>query len=415
MTSRMQRTLAFLALTLTAGVMFKIPYLKTVFYDAMITDLSVTNAQLGALTGTYSIVKVLIYIPCGILVDKFNNRIMLTVSTFLMAGLTLWYGFLPSYGTLQVIHVLFAFSNAVYWVAFIKAIRMLGSQDQQGSLFGLSEGLRALSGAGITFLGLWFLSIFGDGASGIYSVLYSYAGCYFLLTMAIWIFTPKDAAEGPTKTATLKDYIQVLKVPGVWLVALLVALAYSAQIVSEYTTPYLTNVFGMTVVTAGIIGTVRSYMTGVLSAPVFGKLADKTGSQSRMVMFLLLAETLMAVAFFIVPGTPGLLFVVVTMVIVWSVLMYGVRGIYYSTMGEAGVPVGMTGTAAGIISVIGYLPDTFLHTTIGTILDKNPGAPGFKIAFILMACFAIAAAVVALLIFRMGRRRLAAAEAAAAA
>lgn len=45
-----------------------------------------------------------------------------------------------------------------------------------------------------------------------------------------------------------------------------------------------------------------------------------------------------------------------------ATVYYAVRGVYYATMGEAGVPVAMTGTATGIISVIGYLPDSYENT-----------------------------------------------------
>ncbi|MBF0530264.1 MAG: MFS transporter [Deltaproteobacteria bacterium] len=401
--SKTQKILAFLSLTLAAGVCFKVPYLKTVFYDSMMKSMNVNNTQLGALTGTYSIFKAIIYIPCGIIVDKFNNRIMLTLSMLLLAILTFWYGFLPSYGALQVIHVLFAISNAIFWVSFIKGIRLIGKAEEQGSMFGFSEGIRALAGAGVTFLGVWVLSLIAEKSTGMSWVLFLYAAFYLVLTIGIWVYVPNDS-EDVTSRVSLKDYLNVLKVPGVWLVALLVGLAYSAQIISEYTTPYLTRVYGMTAVTAGVVATIRSYLTGVVSAPIFGKIADKTNSPARMVTILLFVEVLMAFVFYAIPGTPEFLIFAVSMVIVFSVFMYGVRGIYYSTMGEAMVPVSMTGTAAGIISVIGYLPDTFLHTLMGSILDKHPGETGFKIGFLMMAAFAVAGLVVSLIIFYKGKR-----------
>ena len=72
----------------------------------------------------------------------------------------------------------------------------------------------------------------------------------------------------------------------------------------------------------------------------------------------------------------------------------------------------MTGTATGIISVIGYLPDTFMNLLIGDKLDKYPGAAGYKYIFLYMLGFAIAGIIVAFVINRIGKKN-AAKEAAA--
>lgn len=401
--NRTKKYMAFIVLAFAAGVCFKVPYLKTVFYDSMILDLKVNNTELGALLGTYSIFKAFIYIPCGILVDKYNTRYMLTFSMALLTVLTFWYGFLPDYNTLIVVHALYALANAICWVSFIKAIRLLGTANEQGSMFGYSEGLRALSGTGITFIGLWALTWAGENPGGLNYVLFLYAACYLVLTVALFILTPDDD-NTENNAITLQDYLNVLRYPGVWLVALLVGLCYSVQIVSEYTTPYLTQVFGMTIVAAGLIGTIRSYLIGVFSAPFFGKMADKMGSPAKMTVILMLLQAILGLVFYFIPGVPGYLTLAVVTVIIFSVFMYGALGIYYATMGEATVPVGMTGTAVGIISVLGYLPDTFLHTLLGSILDNNPGSESFRTCFLIMIGFALAGALVALLIFYKGKQ-----------
>lgn len=52
-------------------------------------------------------------------------------------------------------------------------------------------------------------------------------------------------------------------------------------------------------------------------------------------------------------------------------------GVMFSTMHEINIPVKVAGTAIGIASIVGYLPDMFLNTIFGNILDKSSGASGY--------------------------------------
>ena len=62
--SRKRQTSIFILLILAAGTVYKVPYLKAVFYDQLVASLDITNTQLGVLSSFYAGVKMLIYIPC---------------------------------------------------------------------------------------------------------------------------------------------------------------------------------------------------------------------------------------------------------------------------------------------------------------------------------------------------------------
>ena len=138
--------IGFVVLTIAAGLIYRVPYLKTVFYDSLVETFHMSNTDVGKLMSAYSLTKTIIYIPGGILADRFDNRKMLLGSVVLLVGCTFWYATIPFIGMLMIIQVLLAFSNVLFWVSFIKAIRMFGSEDEQGSIFGYSEGIRAVAG-----------------------------------------------------------------------------------------------------------------------------------------------------------------------------------------------------------------------------------------------------------------------------
>ena len=60
---------------------------------------------------------------------------------------------------LEVIYFLLAVSNVLFWVSFVKAVRLFGTEDEQGSVFGYSEGIRAVAGLLINFAALGILDI----------------------------------------------------------------------------------------------------------------------------------------------------------------------------------------------------------------------------------------------------------------
>ena len=65
------------------------------------------------------------------------------------------------------------------------------------------------------------------------------------------------------------------------------------------------------------------------------------------------------------------------------------RVLYYAVMPKGRIPLIYTGTAVGIISVIGYTPEIFFGPLTGRIIDKNPGEIGFQYVFAIMAGFAL--------------------------
>ena len=106
----------------------------------------------------------------------------------------------------------------------------------------------------------------------------------------------------------------------------------------------------------------------------------------------------------VLPGEPSVLIISIVVILAFACFMYALRGVYYATLGEAGVPVALTGTATGVISVIGYLPDAFMNLLIGNKLDQYPGAAGYKYIFTYMIGFAVAGVIIAFIINRIGKR-----------
>jgi Na+/melibiose symporter-like transporter len=91
-------------------------------------------------------------------------------------------------------------------------------------------------------------------------------------------------------------------------------------------------------------------------------------------------------------------------VIVTSTAVFGLRGIYFALFEEGHVPAIETGTATGLVSVIGFTPDIFMGPMSGWILDRSPGLQGHQDFYLLMACFSFLGLVASVFFSRLGRK-----------
>ena len=68
-----------------------------------------------------------------------------------------------------------------------------------------------------------------------------------------------DEEKENQKKITFKDYVSAFKIPGVWIMAILVWCYVTISAVASYLTPYSTGVLGMSATLAATIGTFRTY------------------------------------------------------------------------------------------------------------------------------------------------------------
>ena len=84
-----------------------------------------------------------------------------------------------------------------------------------------------------------------------------------------------------------------------------------------------------------------------------------------------------------------------------STAVFGLRGLYFALFEESKVPVVVTGTAVGLVSVIGYTPDIFVSLVQGVLLDNAPGLPGHQHFFMFLASFGAIGLIVSIIFTRV--------------
>jgi hypothetical protein len=117
---------------------------------------------------------------------------------------------------------------------------------------------------------------------------------------------------------------------------------------------------------------------------------------------LLLASQLFFAVF---TPQPGVAWVLLLNILIGGSAMFGLRGLYFALFEEARIPAVVTGTAVGLVSVVGYTPDVFVSYTGGVLLDRSPGLAGHQHYFYFLAAFAAIGLLVSVVLMRMLRRQ----------
>lgn len=403
--SKSRMVFTFIVLSLCAGMAYFTPLLKFTFYDQMMRALSLDDVQLNVLSSVYALVNTLVYPISGILGDKFSTRKMISLSMFGMALLTVWYYFTTDYTTLIVIHAFYGiFAVGTFWAPYIKAIRSLGEESIQSKLFGMSEAARGLGQAAVGFVAVWLISMAATVGSGFSNMLLMMAGVYTVLGVLVLIFLPadQDGQVGSAEISVKGNMLATIKNPGTWIITLMIMSGYAVYLLANtYLTTYSVRVLGISENVASTLGVARTYLIILVAGLGGGWLMDKFTYKGKSFFFIFsLCAIIMAGIMF----TSSYVALCLTLTVVLTLVTNIVKATYWSTFGQAGIPLGLTATATGIVSFIAFIPESFITIICGGWLKKAEAggniAAGFTQIFILMIVLSMVSAMISLLLLR---------------
>jgi len=399
--SRIRRVAGLLALVVAGEAIFFLPFvLARVFRPTLLDVFDLTNLELGIAFSVYGVVAMVAYLPSGPLADRFSSRKLIVIALLSTAAGGVPMAAIPSLSGLKLLYGYWGLTTiALFWGALIRATREWGGEASQGSAFGLLDGGRGLitAVAGSLMVAL-FAGLLPEEVEAstldertralgrIIGILAAMGGAAAGLVW--WAVPPREAGERrASERFSLRAASGVLRLPTVWLQALIILCAYVGFKATDDFSLYARDVLGMNEVEAARAGTVSLWMRP-LGAIGAGLLADRFGAgRMTLASFVLLfvgsgilasggSGPILALSFF---GS----------VIGASLGIFALRGLYYAIMREGGVPLAFTGTAVGLVSVVGYTPDVFMGPVMGYLLDRSPGPEGHRDVFVLIQVFAV--------------------------
>jgi MFS family permease len=394
---------SFLSITLlilSGELIFLLPYvLARVFRPTFLEVFNLTNLQLGGLFSIYGTVAILSYVYGGVLSDKFKPKILIALSLFFTALGGLLLATYPSYFMLQLLWGYWGFTTVfLFWGAMIKATRVWGGSKNQGEAFGLLDGGRGLVAASMGTLGVLIFSLFLTNDIELaslperknafrYVILFS--SFIVFLTGILVIILMKSSQEGVTnRNASLIPNIKsILKIQSVWLIMFIIIAAYVGYKVTDIYSLYASDVMNFNNLEAANIGSLQMYLRPLVCLLIALFANNKSYIHLIIIGFIIMLIGALIFSFGIVQVDMNYVFFFSLIVVATGT--YAIRALYFSLMQEGRIPLVLTGTAVGVISVVGYTPDIFASPVIGYLLDTYPGIIGHQYVFSMLVVFSI--------------------------
>ena len=377
-------------ISMGSSIIYAPMYLKNVFYDPLMQALGCTNADLGLMVSAYGLAAMICYLPSGIVADKFRMRTLATVGFITTAVLVFVYATLPS---VQVCFALFVAmgitSILIWWGTRFKVVRLCCEEDEYASKIGISYSIYGVTGLVIGLVNAAIIAAF-SGSVGVQAMLIFLGVVITILGIISYFLIPDFAGEinKDAKLFSLSEAVEAFKHPGVIWACIAYFCVYSVYQGATYTTPYLTQCFGADGNLVNVVGLIRTYGIGLIAGPVVGFIATKLHSPSKAIAGGLILTVAVLIGFIIYPQSTEGAMVAALLVVVFGFTTYGVFSIGSSPLSEVKIPMRIFGTAAGLLSVVGFLPDVFIHTWYGSIIDAQ-GAAAFSSIFGFEIMFAV--------------------------
>jgi MFS family permease len=396
------RSAVLITLILTGEFIFLLPFVVArIFRPTFLKVFEISNFELGSAFSVYGMVAMISYFVGGPIADRFSPRKLMIVSLTITALGGIFMGLIPSLTGLTVLYGFWGISTILlYWAAAVKATREFGGDDNsQGRAFGLVDAGRGLVAAVLASVSVLlfdaFLPVSADVANlgqlknALSNIILIFSGLIVASGVLVWFAFPeaKIAKDSVDQRISLEGVKNVLKRRSIWLQSLILVCGYVGYKCTDDFSLYASDVFGYDDVNSAHIGTISFWIRPV-AALAAGLLGDRF-QHSRMVTIcfgVIILGSLVIGSGILNEGIG--IFIIMT-IATTSAGIYGLRGLYFALFQESKIPLIYTGSAVGVVSVIGYTPDVFMGPLMGYVLDSSPGVAGHQHLFLILAGFGL--------------------------
>ena len=402
-----KRLLAMVALVAAGEMIFSLPFhLPRYLRPSVLEGFNLTNSELGDIFAVYGVTAMLAYFPGGLIADKFNPKILIIISLVATAIGGIYLATFPGVVGLAILYAYWGITTIfLFWAGLMKSTREWGGDAAQGRAFGFLEGGRGLAAAVFASIAVWLfaqgiptLEIINqaDRRQALSSVIFLYTGLTFLAAISVAIWLPNNEKSGtykPLKTSVLKMLVRL----DIWLIAIVITCAYCGYKGLDNYALYAHQVLGMSEVESASFISKTAYLR-IFAAISAGLLADRI--QANKTLIFLFLTLFLSYSFLGIWGGPEeLLYFIIINIIITLLAVFALRGVYFAMLEETKIPARNTGSAVGLVSIVGYTPDIFLAPIGGRILDASPGAEGHLNYFWLLSAISLIGVIAAVALY----------------
>lgn len=396
-----KKWISFGILMLGAGTIYKLGFLKDAFYVPMQEFMGLSHTQIGTAMSIAGLISTFSFLTAIGITDKVSKKIMIPFSLISICLCGIWLSTFPSYPVFLLIYCLLTIcADMLYWPTMLKTVRLLGTEDEQGRMFGIMEAGRGLMDTIIAFGALGIFSAMGSTAAGLKMAILFYSIVPGVIGIIMYFMLEPDDAPAPVPAQTQENasgakekntsgIMRTLKNKNIWLVSFNIFFVYSVYCGLTYFIPFLEEAYALPAALVGVYGIINQYGLKMLGGPVGGFITDKIlHSATKYLRIAFVIVGVIVAVFAMLPHKSMGIFLGMFITLTISACVYSMRAIFFAPMDEVHVPREITGSAMAMGSFIGYLPGSFMYAVYGGILDKFEGLFGYRIVYLMLAVFA---------------------------
>ena len=383
---------------LAAESIYILPYvLARVFRPTFLDVFNLTNLELGGLFSTYGIVAFFSYLYGGVLADRYSPRKLLSISLIFtsLGGLIMMT--YPSYLIMQLLFAYWGFTTVfIFWAPMLKATRAIGGVKMQGKTFSFLDGGRGIVASSIGLIGVLIFSILitEDVSSLTLSekqevfkyVIGASSLIVFIIGIVVYTYL-KIELKDDEKIGNIKSLLKLAKLKSVWLISFIILCAYMGYKITDIYSLYASEVMLFDEINAARVGALQQYLRPIVCISV-AFFTDKNGNINNILIgfFVMMLGSILFASGLIRVSMNMLFFISLIIVATGT---YAIRGLYFSILNDGDIPIALSGTAIGIVSIIGYSPDIFATPLYGYLLDTYPGIKGHQFIYMILGISSI--------------------------
>ncbi|MBL6678860.1 MAG: MFS transporter [Flavobacteriaceae bacterium] len=387
-----------LTLILAAESIYILPYvLARVFRPTFLDIFNLTNLELGTLFTTYGIVAFLSYIYGGVLADKYSPRKLLSFSLIFTSFGGIVMMTYPSYIVLQLLYAYWGFTTVfLFWAPMIKATTIIGGDKKQGKTFSFLDAGRGLVASSIGIIGVIIFSLvmvndisaasIEDKKEAFKYVIGVSSAIVFFIGVIVYYSLRIDSSKGHM-IGNLDKMKKLFRSKSVIYIGLIILCAYMGYKITDIYSLYASEVMMYDDIQSAKVGAYQQYLRPVVCL-IIALYTDRTGNINNIIYgFIIMLVGAILFSSGMIKSSLNSLFIL-SMIIV-ATGTYAIRGLYFSILRDGEIPIILTGTAIGIVSIIGYSPDIFATPLYGYILDTYPGISGHQFVYLVLILFSL--------------------------
>ena len=378
---------------LAAESIYILPYvLARVFRPTFLDVFNLTNLELGGLFSIYGVVAFFSYLYGGVLADRYSPRKLLSISLIFtsLGGLIMMT--YPSYLIMQLLFAYWGFTTVfIFWAPMLKATRAIGGVKMQGKTFSLLDGGRGVVASSIGLIGVLIFSILitEDVSSLTLSekqevfkyVIGASSLIVFIIGIVVYAYL-KIELKDDEKIGNIKSLLELAKLKSVWLISFIILCAYMGYKITDIYSLYASEVMLFDEINAARVGALQQYLRPIVCISV-AFFTDKNGNINNILIgffVMMLGSILFASG--LIKVSMNILFFISLIIVATGT--YAIRGLYFSILKDGKIPYILSGTAIGLISIVGYSPDIFATPLYGYLLDNYPGILGHQYVYLIL-------------------------------